>query len=245
MFVPGLVVLRLFRFRDLTNSEKALFVVCLNVAFLMFIGLVVNMIGPSIGFSNPLSTDLLVFALSLVLLPLSLVGGGSFDFETGRPRSRMFFLAVLFGFLLTIGFVGIMALNYYGSNFYLLLVLGLIAATVCLAFLKKGLIPSYAVPLLLLVFSLVLLFFVSNDTAIYTGFLTGKGDQWIEFYAFRSTSDISRWVSTAASSPSTPSLFPTYSMLSVTILPTIFEKITGLTGTWVFKLLYPAIVLID
>ena len=242
MFVPGLVILRLFRFKDLTNSEKMLFVVCLNLAFLMLIGLVVNMIGPSMGFSNPLSTDLLVFALSLVLLPLSLAGGSGFAFETGKKRSRSLFFAVLFAFLLILGFIGIMALNYYGTNIFLLLVLGLIGVTVCAAFLKKALLPSYALPLLLLVFSVILLFFVSNDTAIYTSFLTGKGDQWIEFYAFKSTSDMSQWVLTATSSPSTPSLFPTYSMLSVTILPTIFERITGVTGVWVFKLLYPAIV---
>ena len=241
MFVPGLVILRLFRFKSLTTSEKTLFVVCLNVAFLMLIGLVVNMMGPSMGFSNPLSTDTLVFALSLVMLPLSFVGGSDVAFRI-EMRSRSLFFVVLSVLLLILGFIGIMALNYYGTNFFLLLVLGLIAATVCAAFLKKGLIPAYAVPLLLLVFSAVLLFFVSNDTAIYTGFLTGKGDQWIEFYAFKSTSDISQWVSTATSSPSTPSLFPTYSMLSVTILPTIFERITGLTGTWVFKLLYPALV---
>jgi len=242
LFVPGLVIVRLFKFKALTTSERVLFVVCLNLAFLMFIGLVVNMIGPAMGLYAPLSMDILVFTFSVILLPLSFFGdsNGALGIELRRPRSSYFVLLSVV--LLLLGFIGIMALNYSGSNFFLLIDIGLIAVIFSVGFLKEGLIPSYAAPLLLLVFAVILLFFVSNDTAIYTNFLTGKGDQWIEYYAFKSTSDASQWISTATSSPSTPSLFPTYSMLSVTILPTIFERITGVAGVWVFKLLYPAIV---
>jgi uncharacterized membrane protein len=77
---------------------------------------------------------------------------------------------------------------------------------------------------------------------LITKYITGGGDQWGEYYAFRLVETRGFWDSAAASSAYTPTLFPTYSMLSVTILPMIFSTITGLYDSLVFKLLYPLIV---
>jgi uncharacterized membrane protein len=50
------------------------------------------------------------------------------------------------------------------------------------------------------------------------------------------------WSSSLAPSPYNQDIFPTYSMISVTILPTIFSTIVGLDSSLVFKLLYPLVV---
>ena len=82
LFVPGFVIFRLFRLKNVDLCERVFFSVCLSIAFLMLFGLFLDLIGPLAGFSQPLSTDLIVVGLSLVLLPLSFFGvdGESFDF---------------------------------------------------------------------------------------------------------------------------------------------------------------------
>jgi uncharacterized membrane protein len=84
----------------------------------------------------------------------------------------------------------------------------------------------------------MLIFFGS----LITKYIAGTGDGWIEFQAFRLTQTKGFWDSAAAPSPYSGTLFPTYSMLSVTILPVIFSTISGLDSSLVAKLLYALVV---
>ena len=244
LFVPGFVVFRLFRLKIVNLCERVFFSVCLGIAFLMLFGVFLDLLGPLAGFSQPLSTGLIVVCLSLVLLPLSFFGaddvGFNFNFNLGLTRSRLFFL--VFGFVLlgVLSVYGLFVVNVYGDNFVVLLLLFLMAVVVCVACVSERLVPSRFYPWILLTFCAVLVFVVSNVTALVSNYIMGS-DQWVEFLAFRTTDILSRWIPTVAPSVNSGTLFPTYSMLSVTVLPTIFERVTLIDGSWLFKLLYPAV----
>jgi uncharacterized membrane protein len=242
MFLPGFVILRLFRLKNLGAGEKVLFSVSLSIAFLMGVGLILDFIVPLTGFNHPLSTDLIIISISVILLPLSLITIDDDAFKMGTRKPETLFFIALSIFFFILGVCGILMLNDFGDNLLLLLLIFLIAIVFLAASASERFVPSHIYPLILVVSCLALLLFVGTDTALVTNYLTGSGDQWIEFYSFRSTDILSQWVSTATVSPNRPDLLQTYSMLSVTILPTIFERITGIDSSWIFKLLYPILI---
>ena len=57
MFIPGIAILKLLELKNLDTAEKALFSTGLSIAFLMFIGLLINEIG-RLAFTNPHSIAL-------------------------------------------------------------------------------------------------------------------------------------------------------------------------------------------
>jgi uncharacterized membrane protein len=221
-------------------TEKVVFSVGLSVAFLMIIGLFLDLIAPLGGFNDPLSTNLIVISISLILLPLSLVS--SYDEETFKIKlagPRIFFLVALSIILLVLGIAGIMIVNASGNNILLLLSIISISLIIGVACASEKLIPPRFYPWILILSCVVLLFFVSNVTSLLTNYILGS-DQWGEFAAFRFTNMLSSWSPTGITFPFFVDL-PTSSMLSVTVLPTIFEKITGFNSSWLFKILYPSV----
>lgn len=241
-FVPGIVILKLLRLGNIDTTEKILFSVGLSIAFLMFIGVFINEIMPLAGITHPLSLNPLIISITTISLLISLIGARHHNSNIQLKNSKFLFFIVLSVFLLLLGIYGIIAVNNSKNNFFLLLLILIISIIIPLSSLSEKLIPPRFYPLILIVVCLSLLFFVSSDTALITNYLIGRGDQWIEYYSFELTNLDSRWDSALAGSSYTPTLFPTYSMASVTILPTIFVRITGLDGSLIFKLIYPFIV---
>lgn len=241
MFVPGIVILKLFALKNLDITEKALFSVGLSIAFLMFTGVVINEIARA-----PLSLNLLIFSINTIIILVGIIGTRRNDSGLTRVsqlnHSKWFFLTLLTISLFVLGSYGVIVVNTSGNSFLLLLLILTISIVVSLVFISERIIPSNSYPLILFVIFICTLFFVSVSYPLITKYIVGRGDQWIEYYAFRLTETNHFWDSTATSSPYTPVLFPTYSMISVTILPLIFSTITGLDGSAIFKFLYPLVL---
>lgn len=244
MLVPGIVILKLLALKNLDVAEKALFSVGLSVAFLMFMGVILNEIA-KLAFTSPLSLNLLLFSINTTILLMSFIGARHDDSTLAlAPQtkySKLLFLILLSISLLLLGSYGIIVVNTSGNSLFLLLLIFAISIVISLVFLSEKIIPSNLYPLILFVICICMLLFVSS-TSLITKYITGSGDQWIEYYAFRLTEINHFWNSALAPSPQTSSLFPTYSTISVTILPLVFSTITGLDGSSIFKLLYPLIV---
>lgn len=199
LFIPGIVLLRLFRFRNLTLSEKVVLSIGLNVSFLMLAGLAINSLAPVFGFNYPLSTNIIVVSISLVVIPLSLFGAGDPEFRLTVGGRDSFFCIAASAFLIFLGIYGLVVLNASGSSTILMLLILSISGVFFLASVSQKLIPLKFLPLLLIIACIALLLCVGNDTALVSNYLTGRGDQWIEFNAFRLTDIPSRWISTATS----------------------------------------------
>jgi uncharacterized membrane protein len=245
MFVPGIAILKLLELKNLDTAEKVLFSTGLSIAFLMFAGLIINEIG-RMAFTNPLSLNVLLISINTVVLLMSLIvtrrGGSSLPLLPQLKRSEWLFPILSSISLLVLGSYGIVMVNASGNSFLLLLLIVATSIAVASVFLSEKIFSSRSYPLILFVISICMLFFVSNGTSLITKYITGNGDQWIEFYAFRLTQTKGFWDPTLTSSSYTPTLFPTYSMLSVTVLPAVFSVITGLDGSSTFQLLYPLVV---
>jgi len=244
MFIPGMAILKLLELRNLDSVEKALIAIGLSISFLMLISVMINEIG-RLTLSNPLSLNLLLFCINSVVLLISIIA-------TRRDRTILRLLPELKRtewLLLILLIISFFALGSYGTfmvidsgNSLLLLLLivaSSIAVSLALLFEKITSKPC-TLMLILLVLSVCVVLFVTGT--LITKYVGGKGDEAIEFYAFRLTETKGFWDSTAVSSPYVPNLFPTYSMLSVTVLPMAFSVITGLDDSLIFKLIYPLVI---
>ena len=67
-FVPGFIILKLFKLDALDWLEKVVFSVGLSIAFLMIVGLLVNEFSLFFGVSNPLSFLPLMIVMNSIIL---------------------------------------------------------------------------------------------------------------------------------------------------------------------------------
>lgn len=240
--IPGLVLTKLLKMNELDTAETILFSAGLSIAFSMIIGLLINELGPLFGMTKPLSLMPILITQSTI----TLIGALIAYLKNGETQKLRFGKEVIPTLaasltLIILGIISTLAINTTRNNYILLaLILSIALLFVFIATLEET--NSKLYPLILLAAAFSLLFFACNDTALITSYIIGRGDQWIEYQAFKLTEINSFWRSNMAPTPYTHVLFPTYSMLSVTALPTIFTRITQLDESWTFKILYPFIV---
>ncbi len=244
LIVPGAVILKLLALERLDVSEKILFSASLSIAFIMFIGVAINELGKLV-ISNPLSLDILLISINLVLLSVALIGTRRYTdsnlTDTQQAKLSGYLVSILiFVFLSLLGALGILNVNSSGNN---LLILGLIIAVcviVTLAFVSEKIIPSKIYPLILFSIFICLLLFLGITPTLVTPYITGTGDITHEYYVYRLTGQY--WYSELPSDFGY--YFRTdsyYSMPSITILPTIFSTITAMDSIFLFRIFYPII----
>lgn len=241
VFTFGLILTKLLKLNELDTAETILFSVGLSIAFLMLTGFLVNELYPQVGITQPLSLTPLLITLSIISLIGAVIARRTKD-KTENPHFNKDAIPILATSLILIilGIHCTFTINTTGNSSILTIILLIALLFVFTASSEK--INPKLYPLILFATAFSLLFFACNDTALITNYITGIGDQWIEYQAFKLTETNSLWRSNMAPTPYTHVLFPTYSMLSVTILPTIFTQITQIDESWTFKILYPFIV---
>ncbi|MEM3697186.1 MAG: DUF2206 domain-containing protein [Candidatus Bathyarchaeia archaeon] len=212
------------------------------MAIIMLLGVFINEIFNLMGMTQPLSEWLALTTISCVVLAGAILG----EFRNKESQSLTakipLYILIIFVSIAFLGGFGIFSAIVLGNNLILLIFLLATLALVILSMTSEKMILAKYYPFVLFTICLSLLLFACNETPFITPYITGRGDQWIEYYAFRLTQIKFYWNSTFVPSPLTPALFPTYSMLSVTILPTIFSQMAGLDVSWTAKVIYPFIV---
>ena len=86
-FIPGFVLLKILKLKETSVLDNILLSVGLSIAFLMFLGLLINELCLTLGISNPLTTIPMTIALSLSTLILFLVSHRH-DFSTTLAPSK-------------------------------------------------------------------------------------------------------------------------------------------------------------
>jgi len=242
MFVPGIAILKVLDLKNLDIAEKVLLSLGLSTVFLMLIGLFINEIG-RLAFINPLSLNVLLLCVNTAVLLISLIvarhEGSNLPHLAQLKISEKLFSALLIISLSLLGSYGTVMVIVSGNSFLLLLLIIASSIAVSSVFLSEKISPKLH-PWILLVISFCMIFFASGTLILK--YIGGVGDGPIEFYAYRLTETKGFWDSSATSSLYAWNLFPTYSMLSVTILPRFFSVITGADGSLIFNLIYPFIV---
>ena len=228
-FLPGFLLLRIFKLDFKNKFEELPFCIGLSIAFSMFLGLAANELYPFLGITEPLSVLPLLVTMGAVLLALTLITrnnvSSNISYSLPNPKKM-----VPFVLLAIVPFLSIFGALYHSSTVLLLMAVMLSLVFAIALFFRKSL-PSEFFPIAIVIFAVSLTFqreLVSQNLLGY--------DTFGEFYVFSSANTHSFW---NASLPLTQLELRDYnSCLSVTVLPTMFSKLMNISGEWIFKVLY-------
>jgi uncharacterized membrane protein len=232
-FVPGYIIQRIIGMR-LARVESVLVSVGLSVAFLMGEGFLLNSVGPVVGVTQPLDLNLILAFTSIFVCSALVLK--RHDFSTGLNVNVDFLNRtgyVLLAFLaaiLALSIVGGLTASLYSNTYsYLIFImLGTIAALIGFIAVFRKQVPHKLYPIILFAVAAALLFHVS----LFSQYIVG-GDIFGEYALFNGTISKLYWSESFQNSYN--------ALLSVTILPTIYSLVMGLNGTWLFKIVYPAL----
>jgi len=230
-FVPGIILLRILRLHQLDPIQNTLYCVGLSTGFLMFIGLLMNILYPIFGVLKPISASPLITTVSIVVLLLcifSYLRDKSFvkhDHTITEKISSSPILVIVLIPLMSI--FGVLLVNSYGTNIILLLLLVTIPLIVTLAVFGRF-IPTRLYPLVIIAIAVALLYHFSLISQYVVGW-----DMHLEYYFYRMVETKSIW------NPAIPDSYN--SALSVVMLPVVYSQVMNMDGNWIFKIIYPFI----
>ncbi|MHA2231947.1 MAG: DUF2206 domain-containing protein [Candidatus Hodarchaeales archaeon] len=239
-FVPGFAFLKLIKLEKTNLMVIVSFSVGFSLFILMIGGLLANEIAPAIGISKPLSDTPLIILISSITLLFSFLS--HFTNKDSRvqvfarlrliTRSRWIFLLLIFPLLSVVGAIYV---NVYGSSLILLFMIVALATLFAMVVLLRKSLPSELFTLIVLTIAITLLF---HSSLISNYVQPRRSDISLEYFITKNTEENSRWSSVLANY-SDLSYGRYNSMLSITILPTIFSSLLNLDLAWTFKILYP------
>lgn len=230
-FIPGIIILRILKLHELDSLETLLYAVGLSLASLMLSGLLLNTLYPLFGLSRPISIINLLITISGVVIILCVIcykRDSDFFADNFINLKDVLSLPALFLYLLPFfTILGTYSVNYRKSNFLLMFMIVLIALIVFFIgfdiFIPKKL---YSLAVYLISFSLLF------HNALISDYIWGW-DIHFEYYYSNLVLKNSLWNSTIYGNVN--------AMLSIVMLAPIYSIITGLSLTWVLKIIYPLI----
>lgn len=236
-FIPGILILRLLRLYDLNPIEYLLYSIGLSISFLMFSGLLINTLYPFIGVTNPLSGLNIIFSIlfftSIMVILLYRYDHQNKDSQNDSRHITLkdiLYFSLLILVLLT-SVLGAYQLNSYNDNlllFLLITLLILLLILICFDIIKR------LYPVTIYMITLSVLYSISFISKYLTGY-----DIHIEHYFYRLAEINSIWNSYV------PGIdyrsLNVNAMLSVTILPLIYNKFLNIGGIEIFKIIFPFI----
>jgi uncharacterized membrane protein/glycosyltransferase involved in cell wall biosynthesis len=234
ILVPGYLLLRGFgaeRQHRLPGMLHLALSTTAGIAWLMFFGLIADVVLPVFGFRHPLTNDWLplIFVIATgFLIPWALrhkiAARKAFNFKIDWDTLALSSILIL---TLLFSFCGARLLNNGYSNILEMSAFGLGLISIVFAVLRQKHLPNNMFPILLFVLSLASVWSYSLRSNYVFGW-----DIQQEFQVFQQTLKAGNWI-LGAKHTSYPA------MLSLTILPVTIVKITGMAGLTIFKFLSP------
>lgn len=236
-FIPGIIFIKLLKLDDLDTLEYLLFSVGFSVAFLMLSGLVINEFGSLIGLDLPLS----ILPLSLFINTLIIIGAAIAHLRQGNTEQQgtiqnvkvhpSILLLVLIPLL---SVVGTYFVTVTGDNLILIFMFPAIVVLLIVSTLYEKSSKVYPIAIFMVALALLLHYSLVTNYVLPYG-----GDSPVEFFVFKNVQNNSLW---------SPIIFAgdqglgrINSMLSVTILPTVYSNMLGMDASWVYKIVFPLI----
>ncbi|MHA1267702.1 MAG: DUF2206 domain-containing protein [Candidatus Helarchaeota archaeon] len=224
---------------ELDGLETVLFSVGLSVAFLMLGGLLINEFCPLFGVSKPL----LLMPLILILNSFILFCGVLIYLRSEVVKllvaetNRSSLLSLLFIVLPILSVLGAIWVNAYENNLILLFLIIAISLLFVFGVISKKFLPPKLYPLTVIMIAISLLF---HSSLISNYLVSFASDNPVEYFLFKVTEKNAHW-SSIFMYPRNTEYGRVNSMLSVTILPTIYSSLLNMDATLVLKILYPLI----
>ena len=232
LVVPGALLLDVYRIRPSESWMRLGYAVATSLVLMMFISLVMSAALPTLGVGRPLDALPMAIAFNAIVLILILAAT-----RRGDPVNRWFdehqrglLPAVAALALLPLAAVGGAELLNNGRSS---LVAQLAAIATCCVLVATVYVGDRAArwwnPTVLYFAALGALLAFSMRSNHLFGF-----DIQQEIQAFRSTANAGAWRVPSDGNPYA-------AMLSITAVPTVLAKLSGMSGVTIFKVVYPAI----
>lgn len=236
LIIPGFLTLLSLKIKNENVWEFIIYTVGTSLALLLGIGLAINLLLPSFGIHNPLTSTPFLVAIDSFVLPVWIHlflkrKHLQLPIHIGRMQSiglslPIGVISLLFPLLSGLGALNI---NNGQSNILTMTMLGSIGAYVLLlTFLRKKL-DSFVFPLAIFMMSVSFLLM----TSLRGWYITGH-DIYLEYYVFQLTKLHNFWSMTYFQDPY-------MACLSITLLPTLLANVTTIPDAYIFKLIYQVI----
>jgi len=231
-FIPGIVLLRALNLHRIGTINTLLYSIGLSIASVYFVGFALNVGLPFLSITNPLSGIYFTLALSVITVSLCIIcwlqdkdASGDSD---GWHVSTILTVPNMCLFLVPFTAIfGTYLVNYFQANQLLLAMVVILASIGILVGLDRF-IPRESYPIALFVISITLLL----HTALISPYLWGWDIVEEHFYATlvlqQQAWDIELFGNVNG-------------CMSIVVLAPYLTQLTGLSLTWVFKLVYPLI----
>jgi len=228
-FVPGMLILRALRLHQLGGVRTPLFAVGLSLAAVMGTGLLMTMLYPVFGFERPLALVPVVMTEGVIITFMAVVSywrdpgpteGGTIDLRDVLTPPALALCVLPFASIFAT-----YAMNAYGSNLPLLVLIIIIAIT-ALWISTSASVPKELYPLAVFVIAVALLYHASLISPYVWGW-----DIQQELYTANAVLSNAQWNVHAPG--------PTNAVLSVTVLAPLTSIVSGVSVVWIFKTIYP------
>jgi uncharacterized membrane protein len=229
-FVPGFVTLKALGIK-IDQVDEILVSVGLSLTISMLLGVAMSAMFPFFGLTRPLSFFPVLVVFSVLVFCISLVGaakGGEsrvFHFNLGLNKTAAF--QALFFSLPFLSIIGALS----GNVTILLIMIIMIAVLFGIGF-RSNLIPQKSHLIIILLVSLALVF----QTLLLSIYIMGQ-DIHYEVYAFEQTKTNGIWTSPGVGVDSIVARFE--SVLSITVLPTVYSLMLNIRAEAIYKIIYP------
>ena len=229
-FIPGGLILLILRLNRLGTVEKIVLSVGLSLAFSMLYGLVVNALLAAIGYDKPLSTASLLISFSIAIIVLAVIvyirnKDIAFTFSSLKLGTKEKTLLIVPSLFPLLSIVGMRIMNLTDNNILLMFLLFAIPAFVIFISFFRDKLPQRLYPGFIFLISISLLLMLS----LRSNHIIGT-DVHESYYYFQMTLDNLHWGAT------THSLLN--AMLSITLLPTIYQLFLNINQEYLYKVLY-------
>lgn len=228
-FFPGLLILRILKLH-LGAIKSLLFSVGLSLAFIILLGLSMNSLYQSIGFSKPISQFPIFFTINLCLIILLRIAYSA-ECNFISPINLQFKYSDLFNpycllsiFIFFLCIIGVYSANFFDNNMLLMIFILSISLIPVLVSINK--IPNKFYPFIIFFVSLSLLY----HNSLFSDFVIGT-DIFKEINLADLTTINYSW------NPSNGHILN--SVLSITLVPSIFGVFCGFNSILYFKMISP------
>ncbi len=230
--VPGALLMNIAGVRPTSGLLRLGYAAASSVVLLMLVGLLASVALPHVGIRQPLSRWPMVTAFDLLALALLLPASGKSDplqrafghWQTGQLRSLGFFALPPLG-----AAMGSQLLNNGQTSLVAIATALGCCALLVGTMLRSARLPAWWFPATLFSVAVAATWAYAMRSNHLFGF-----DIQQEFQAFTSTMRPGIWHVPADGNPY-------QAMLSITALPTVLARVSGVSGIYLFKIIYPVL----
>lgn len=231
--LPGMLILQVLKLDKIETIEKFVLSFGISISFLMLFGLVINNLLFIVGYTTPLSTIPFLILFNIVLIVLMAIVHRSNRYTTfslsipdlSNIEKVFLIISILFPVL---SIIGMNLMRTENNNFVTMILLFSIPVYVILVCTSYKKLPKRLYPVIIFLIGISILILLPMRSDHIIGI-----DSHREYYFFKTTLNDLHWKTIESSILG--------GIISISLLPTIFQSVLNIQPEFIFRILYPLI----